>query len=286
MEADDVVGQHPLEEGLADPPRQHPPAVRLRPGDVDEVVEEDVRALLADHPRGGVEVVVVEHHQRPLLALDLAEHGGGDVAVDRLVAEVPGVELLLADVRRVGEVPEVVLDEPEDRVGDHVVEAVVGLGVAADQQHPVVDPVERELGRPAALFGDGDVLVGHRRGDPERVAVGDQARERRNQAAAAAPHGALPVLVALELGRPPVRDDDQRRGVHAAKITDPARLRCRGRRAGRASRAAGAARGTRGGRAPCRRGRASCPARGRRGSRGCAGRTRRASRPGSRSRRL
>ena len=62
----------PLEERLADPSRQDPPAVGLGPGDVDEVVEEGVGALGADHPRGGVEVVVVEHHQRPLAALDLA----------------------------------------------------------------------------------------------------------------------------------------------------------------------------------------------------------------------
>ena len=186
VEADDVVGEHAAEDRLADPARQDPPAVRLRPGDVDEVVEEGVGPLGADHPRRRVEVVVVEHHQRPLALGDLAEHGVGDVAVDRLVAVVPGVELLLADVRGVGEVPEVVLDEPEDRVGDHVVEAVVGVGVAADQQHPVVDPVDRELGRAAAFLGDGDVLVGHRRGDPERVAVGDEPGERGDQAAAAA----------------------------------------------------------------------------------------------------
>ena len=213
VEADDVVGEHAAEDRLADPTRQDPPAVGLRPGDVDEVVQEGVGPLGADHPRGGVEVVVVEHHQRPLATLDLAEDGLGDVAVDGLVAVVPGVQLLLADVGSVGEVPEVVLDEPEDRVGDHVVEAVVGLGVAADQQHPVVDPVDRELDWPAALLGDRDVLVGHRRGDPERLAVRDEAGKRRDQAAAAAPHGALAGLVALELRRPAVGDDDQRIGV-------------------------------------------------------------------------
>ena len=66
------------------------------------------------------------------------------------------------------------LDEPQQGVGDHVVEAVVGLGVAADHQHAVIDPVDRELDRAAALLGDRDVLVGHRRGDPERLAVGDE----------------------------------------------------------------------------------------------------------------
>ena len=204
--------------------------------------------------------------------------------VDGLVAVVPGVELLLADVGRVGEVPEVVLDEPEDRVGDHVVEAVVGVGVAADQQHLVVDPVDRELDRPAALLGDGDVLVGHRRGDPERLAVGDEPGERRDQAAAAAPHRALAVLVALELGRPAVGDDDQRIGFGHRPLSLPARsppIR-RARSAAAASRAAGAARGTRGGRVPCPPCPAACPARGRRGSRGSAARTPTASRPGSR----
>ena len=251
------------------------------------MVEEGVGPLGADHPRRGVEVVVVQHHQRPLAALDLAQHRAGDVAVDRLVAEVPGVELLLADVGSVGEVPEVVLDEPEDRVGDHVVEAVVGFGVAADQQHAVVDAVDRELGRAAALLGDGDVLVGHRRGDPERVAVGDEAGEGGDQAAAAAAHRALPLLVALELRRPPVGDDDQWVRAVATRSAYPGASvpMCPAPRAARPSRAAGAARGTPCGRVPCRRGRGACPAPGRRGSRGSAGRTARTSRPGSRSRR-
>ena len=219
VEADDVVGEHAAENRLADPARQDAPAIGLGPGDVDEVMQKGVRAGLADHPRGGVEVVVVQHHQRPLAPLDLAQHGSGDVAVDGLVAEVPGVELLLADVGRVGEVPEVVLDEPEDRVGDHVVEALVGFGVGADQQHPVVDAVDRELGRSAALFADRDVLVGHRRGDPERVAVGDESRERRDQPAAAPLHGPLPILAPLELGRAAVGDDNQRvRFGHASTL--------------------------------------------------------------------
>ena len=291
MEAEDVVGEQAVEDRVADPGRQHPPAVGLGPGDVDEVVQEGVRAPLADHPRRRVEVVVVQHHQRVVPAVDLGDDGVGDVAVDRLVAVVPGVALLLADVRRVGEVPEVVLDEPEDRVGDHVVEAVVGGRVAADHADAVVDPVELELDRPAlGLLGDGDVLVGHRRGDPDRVAVGDQPREGGDEAAAAAPQRPLTVLAALELQRPPIRDDDQGRVVHAAKVKGSAQarrrrrasLRLRRRRSTAASRAAAAARGTRGGRAPCRPGRGSCRGRGCGGSRGCAGRTPRASRRGSR----
>ncbi len=213
VEADDVVGQHPVEDRLADAARQDPPAVGLGPGDVDEVVQEGVLALGADHPWGGVEVVVVQHHQRPLASLDLAQHRLSDVAVDRLVAVVPGVELVLADVGSVGEIPEVVLDEPEDRVGDHVVEAVIGFGVAVNQQHAVLDAVDRELDRAASLRGDGDVLVGHGRGDPEGIAVGDEPGERRDEAATAAAHRALTRLVELELRGPAVGDDDQRIGA-------------------------------------------------------------------------
>ncbi len=83
----------------------------------------------------------------------------------------------------------------KDRVGDHVVEAVVGLGVGTNQQHPIVDAVDRELNRPTALGADGHVLVGHRRGDPEGVAVGDQAGEGSDQASATALHRALAGLV-------------------------------------------------------------------------------------------
>ena len=73
VEADDVVGEHAAEDRLANPPGQDPPAVRLRPGNVDEVVEEGIGPLGADHPGRRVEVVVVEHHQRPLAALDLPQ---------------------------------------------------------------------------------------------------------------------------------------------------------------------------------------------------------------------
>ena len=73
VEADDVVGQEPAVDLLAHPRREHAPGVRLRPRDVDEVVQEDVRLLVADHARERVEVVVVDHHDRGLLVRDLLE---------------------------------------------------------------------------------------------------------------------------------------------------------------------------------------------------------------------
>ena len=197
VEADDVVGEHPPVDLLAHADRAG--SARRRAGTTGCGRSGGGRrpGAGADHRRRRVEVVVVEHHERLLEALDLAQDGGGDVGVDRLVAVLPGVDLLPADVRGVGEVPEVVLDEPEDRVGDHVVEAVVGVRVGLDQQHAVARS-RRSRARPARRRArrDRDVLVGHRRGDPERVAVRDQPREGGHEAAAAAAHGALAVLVA------------------------------------------------------------------------------------------
>ena len=102
-------------------------------------MQEDVGARLADDRRQRVEVVVVDHHDRVLLALDLLDDGLREVVVDGLVAvRRRRATSLLADVRRVGQVPQVVLDEPQHRVGDDVVEAVVGLGVGDDEAHVVL----------------------------------------------------------------------------------------------------------------------------------------------------
>ena len=138
VEADDVVREQAREDLLADARGQHAPGVRLRPRDVDEVVQEDVGAGAADEVRERVEVVVVDHHDRFARALDLLDDRAREVLVDDVVAELERLDLLAADVRRVGEVPEVVLDEPQHRVREHVVEAVVGLGVAHDQPHLVL----------------------------------------------------------------------------------------------------------------------------------------------------
>ena len=127
VEADDVVGQQPAVDLVADLGGQHAPGVRLRPGDVHEVVQERVGALAADHPGQRVELVVVDHDHRLVLAVDLLQHGVRQVLVDDVVAELERLDLVAADVRRVALVPQVVLDEPEHRVGEDVVEAVVGV---------------------------------------------------------------------------------------------------------------------------------------------------------------
>ena len=124
MEADDVVREDALVDVLADVARQHAPGVRLGPRDVDEVVEEQVGALArGSNLRRRVEVVVVEHHDGVARPSTSSSTALGEVLVDHAVALLVGVDLVLADVRRVREVPEVVLDEPQHRVRDDVVEA-------------------------------------------------------------------------------------------------------------------------------------------------------------------
>ena len=69
------------------------------------------------------------------MTLDLLDHTGArEILVDDVVAELEGLDLAAADVRRgVGQIPQVMLNEPQHRVGDHVVETVIGVGVRRDQ---------------------------------------------------------------------------------------------------------------------------------------------------------
>jgi len=208
VEADDVVAEEAVKDGVADAARQHPPGIRLGPRDVDEVMQEHVRALGAHHARQQVQVIVVDHHHRLLDALDLGDNHVGEVLVDRDVPVVVGLDLVLADVRRVGQVPQVVLDEPQHRVGDDVVEAVVGDRVGLDQPHVVLAAAP---GRPhaqrlvAGLGGLQRVRLGHRGGDPHQRAMGGQAGERGHQASGPARY----LAVVLERDRAAVGDEHE-----------------------------------------------------------------------------
>jgi hypothetical protein len=150
---------------------------------VDEVVQEDVGTRAANEVRQRVEVIVVDHHDRLAHVLELLDDRAREVFVDDVVAELEGLDLLAADVRGVRQVPQVMLDEPQHRVGEHVVEAIVGLGIADHQAHLVVAAAGRRHGkRPAAVLArDLGVVLAHRRGDPDRFAVRGQPRERRHQ---------------------------------------------------------------------------------------------------------
>ena len=113
--------------------RQHVPVVGLGPRDVHEVLEDGVRTLVAHELRCEVEVVVVEEHRRLGLALELVGDRAREVLIDRDVPLVPRVVERLVEVRRLRQVPKVVVDEPQRRVGDHVVEPVVRLCFVCDE---------------------------------------------------------------------------------------------------------------------------------------------------------
>jgi hypothetical protein len=186
VEGDHVVGEQAPQDPLADVRRQDPPVVRLAPRDVDEVVEEGPRMGRPDRLRRRVEVVVVEHHDAVGVLVELRDDRVGEGLVGHDVAVLPGVQLLPAHVRRVAQVPEVVLDEPEHRVGDDVVVLVVGLGL--DHHEPAAGLDAEVHGEAAALRFRRDLVVGLRRGGrhPERRSVLHQAEEGRHQAPAAA----------------------------------------------------------------------------------------------------
>ncbi len=196
------------EDLLADPRGQHPPGVGLGPGNVDEVVQEDVRTGFAHEIGERVEVVVVDHHDRLLTTVELLDDRAREVLVDDVVAELEGLDLLAADVGCVGQIPQVVLDEPQHRVGEDVVEAVVGVRVGDDEPHLelAAGGGAHGEGLPVVLARDLGVVLVHRRGDPDCFAVRGQPRERRDQAARAA----LDLAAGVEGDRPPVGHQHQR----------------------------------------------------------------------------
>src|SRR5205823_11930138 len=121
------------------------------------------------------------------------QYGSGQVLVDHVVAELERFGLVAADVRRVRQVPQVVLDEPQHGVGDDVVEGVVGLRLGGHELDAIITAVRDMHGErpPLVVVGGQDVLVGHGRGDPGDLAVGGQTGERGDQPPSAAPY--LPI---------------------------------------------------------------------------------------------
>ena len=137
VEADDVVREQPVVDRVPDRLGKHAPDVRLRPRDVHEVGERGIGPRLAHEPRREVEVIVVEDDRRVGLRVQLGKGGLGKGAVHRHVAVLPRMVEAWIDVRRVGERPQVVLEEPERGVRDDVVEPVVSGRVVGDEPQPV-----------------------------------------------------------------------------------------------------------------------------------------------------
>ena len=120
------------------------------------MLDAHVGPLLANEPGHAVHLIVLHEHDRRFVgALHLGEHAVGDEPVHLHVAVLPRPVDRLVDDRFAGEVPEVVLDEPEQRIRDDVVVEVVCLVGRLDEgdldRRAVVGG---ELGRIAALRED------------------------------------------------------------------------------------------------------------------------------------
>ena len=108
------------------------------------------------------------------LAVELLERGSGERLVHGHVPAAPRFMELWAEVWRGAEAPQVMLQEPESRVGDHVVEAVIRRRVVSDQAQTIGGAVGRLLvERLAALGRHRPVLIAHRARHPGDVVVGE-----------------------------------------------------------------------------------------------------------------
>ena len=201
---------------------KHRPRARVRPRHVDEVRAQEIRPLASHHARCEVQVVVLEQHRGLRFAIELRDRGRRERLVHRHVSRRPGVVPRVVEVRRVREIPQRVLDEPQRRVGGDGVEALVRGGVVLDEMEPVRRSVARLLLErcAAVLARDFAVLVAHRARDPRHVVTGEEVAQRGREPAAAATRDARAARVARVRDRAAVGDDDQLPAAgHAAKRT-------------------------------------------------------------------
>ncbi len=159
-------------------------------------------------------MVVLEHDERVVVdGVDGGQDLVGEHAIDADVAAAPGVPDLLGDVRGARGVPQIVLQEPEERVADDVVVLVVALGSGHDE-------AEAELGRVAeldqllavlgGLLRPLPITLGHGRGDPDRLPIAGDGADRGDDAAAALARVKPALGSAGERHRTPVGRDDER----------------------------------------------------------------------------
>ena len=197
LQTDDVGGEQAVHDFVPHVLRQHLPVLRGRPGNVHVVLEHGVGELAPDEARHEVEVVIMREDEGTLAtSARLADHLVGKHLVDEPVALVPGAVGAVIEHGRLGQVPEVVLHEPEQGVGDGVVVEVVGKLRRihpADLEAGAVDRLQQH--RLAALAEVQLALeaVPHA-GDPDGAGRLGQSGETGHQPAAAT-NEALPILV-------------------------------------------------------------------------------------------
>ncbi len=151
VERHDVAAEQATQQPFPHVGRKDAPSVRSGPRNVDEVAEHGVGAALPDALGDQVEVVVLDHHQGAAAAGEnLVGHGVGEDPVDGRVTLFERDALVLGEHRGEREPVQAVLDEPEDGVGHHRVEALVRGRIDLDHAHGD-DRTFRLLGRPVAV---------------------------------------------------------------------------------------------------------------------------------------
>jgi hypothetical protein len=184
---------------------------------MDEVVQEQVRAQLADEGRGEVEVIVLQEHD----GLAWGRRCGGhhlfsEESIDCNVSLVPGLPGLVVDVGRARSIPKIMLQEPEQGIGDPVVIAMVGFGIGNDEAKSETRQIryrEERFSPLPHLLRDDAISGSHRAGHPNGVGEACCGAHGSNDSACAPLRGDLAIVGLVELDRPAVGDDDQGRAL-------------------------------------------------------------------------
>jgi hypothetical protein len=170
-ETNDVTGEQTAKYRTSPSRWQHHPVSRSRPRHIDRVVDHSVRRQFSHHAADEVHVVVAQdHHGRPgschlrasgfrcYLFCERSAHGNK--------ALLPRDVRFSVDVRGVGESPGAVVQEPEQRVADSVVKAVVSASRGCNEPRL---PAGREAACDDPVFGFADshsICAACRGGDP------------------------------------------------------------------------------------------------------------------------
>jgi hypothetical protein len=153
-----------------------------------ELLQACIWLPLAHHSRAQIEVIVLQHDQR----LAAGCLGGGDdlireQLVDDHIAVSPGVPDVLRDVRGSRRIPQIMLEEPEQRIADDVVILVVCLRLGRHETQSEltwITKFDEFFTGVLSVRGALPVSFGHGCRDPDRLVLAGDGGDRRDHATA------------------------------------------------------------------------------------------------------
>ena len=119
LEADDVVSEHPFADSGSHFTGQESPVIRIWPGNMDEVLNDRIRSHFTDHLWAEVEVIILQHDHRFAIVVEVVACGNnliGELLVDHSIPVSPRVPSVMGDIRSAWGVPQVMLQEPQQRI--------------------------------------------------------------------------------------------------------------------------------------------------------------------------